>query len=48
MLAQTETAERIRELLTRNLQKVFGEGDDERRRAAIDASRQSAFARATG
>jgi hypothetical protein len=37
MLAQTENAERIHELLTRNLQKVFGEGDDERRRAAIDA-----------
>ena len=32
-----ETAERIRELLDRNLQEVFGEGDDDRRRVAIDA-----------
>ncbi len=31
------SAERIRELLHRNLQEVFGEGDAARRRAAIDA-----------
>jgi hypothetical protein len=31
-----ESAERIRELLHRNLQEVFGEGDAKRRRAAID------------
>ena len=35
MLAPTESPERIRELLDRNLQEVFGEGDDIRRRAAI-------------
>lgn len=29
--------DRIHELLYRNLQEVFGEGDDARRRAAIDA-----------
>jgi hypothetical protein len=31
-----EAADRIRELLTRNLQEVFGEGDAVRRRAAIE------------
>jgi hypothetical protein len=31
-----ETADRIHELLHRNLQEVFGEGDAQRRRAAID------------
>jgi hypothetical protein len=31
-----ETTERIIELLQRNLQEVFGEGDATRRRAAID------------
>ncbi len=36
MVQHTEFAERIRELLARNLQEVFGEGDDRRRRAAID------------
>lgn len=36
MLQSKESAERIRELLDRNLQEVFGEGDDTRRRAAID------------
>ncbi len=36
MKQSTESAERIRELLDRNLQEVFGEGDDARRRAAID------------
>jgi len=36
MLQPTESPERIRELLDRNLQQVFGEGDDARRRAAID------------
>lgn len=36
MIQSTESAERIRELLDRNLQEVFGEGDDARRRAAID------------
>jgi hypothetical protein len=35
MLQTTESADRIRELLNRNLQEVFGEGDPERRRAAI-------------
>ena len=35
MLATTESPERILELLGRNLQKIFGEGDDTRRRAAI-------------
>jgi hypothetical protein len=33
----TDTVERIRELLERNLQEVFGEGDDDRRRIALDA-----------
>lgn len=32
----TESADRIRELLDRNLQEVFGGNDDERRRAAVD------------
>jgi hypothetical protein len=36
MKQSTESADRIRELLDRNLQEVFGENDDERRRAAID------------
>lgn len=36
MEQSTESADRIRELLERNLQEVFGEGDDERRRTAID------------
>jgi hypothetical protein len=36
MVQHTESAERIRELLARNLQEVFGEGDGRRRRAAID------------
>jgi ketosteroid isomerase-like protein len=36
MLETNESAARIRELLERNLQEVFGEGDDQRRRAAID------------
>ena len=36
MIQSTETAERICELLDRNLQEVFGEGDDNKRRAAID------------
>ena len=31
-----ESADRIHELLHRNLQEVFGEGDAKRRRAAID------------
>ncbi len=35
MTSATESAGRIRELLDRNLQEVFGESDDERRRAAI-------------
>jgi len=35
MIQSTESADRIRELLERNLQEVFGEGDAERRRAAI-------------
>ena len=36
-MSQTaELAERIRELLYRNLQDVFGEGDDIKRRAAMD------------
>ena len=30
-------SDRIHELLNRNLQEVFGEGDDTRRRAAIEA-----------
>lgn len=36
MKQSTESADRVRELLDRNLQEVFGENDDERRRAAID------------
>jgi hypothetical protein len=36
MIQTTESADRIRELLHRNLQEVFGEGDARRRRAAID------------
>ena len=35
MIQSNESAERIRELLDRNLQEVFGEGDNDRRRAAI-------------
>jgi hypothetical protein len=35
MIQSTENPDRIRTLLTRNLQEVFGEGDDARRRAAI-------------
>ncbi|WP_333723022.1 nuclear transport factor 2 family protein [Agrobacterium tumefaciens] len=35
MIQSHESAERIRELLDRNLQEVFGEGDNDRRRAAI-------------
>jgi hypothetical protein len=35
MMKFNESAERIRDLLGRNLQEVFGEGDDARRRAAI-------------
>lgn len=35
MLQSKESAARIRMLLERNLQEVFGEGDAERRRAAI-------------
>ena len=36
MLQPTESPERIRELLNRNLHEVFGEGDRARRRAAIE------------
>lgn len=36
MKQTTESADRVRELLDRNLQEVFGEGDDARRRAAVD------------
>ena len=36
MIQTTGSPERIRELLDRNLQEVFGEGDAARRRAAID------------
>lgn len=36
MKQTTESADRVRELLDRNLQEVFGENDDDRRRAAID------------
>ena len=36
MKQSKESPERIHELLERNLQEVFGEGDDQRRRAAID------------
>jgi len=35
MTQSTENPDRIRTLLTRNLQEVLGEGDDARRRAAI-------------
>ena len=35
MIQSNESAERIHELLHRNLQEVFGESDAERRRAAI-------------
>ncbi len=35
MKQSTESADRIRELLDRNLQEVFGENDDERRSAVI-------------
>jgi len=36
MIQSIETPQRIRELLDRNLQEVFGEGDHQRRLAAID------------
>ncbi len=36
MVPNRESADRIHELLLRNLQEVFGEGDAERRRAAIE------------
>jgi hypothetical protein len=36
MIQTTESSERILELLDRNLQEVFGEGDDQLRRAAIN------------
>ncbi|MDO6415614.1 nuclear transport factor 2 family protein [Sphingomonas sp. BIUV-7] len=36
MSQEAETAERVRELLDRNLQEVFGESNDQRRRAALD------------
>ncbi|WP_158744266.1 nuclear transport factor 2 family protein [Acidisphaera sp. L21] len=36
MIQPNESPDRIRELLSRNLQKVFGEGDAGRRRATID------------
>jgi hypothetical protein len=36
MARTTESTDRIHELLRRNLQEVFGEGDAKRRRAAID------------
>jgi len=36
MIANRESPDRIRELLLRNLQEVFGEGDGARRRAAIE------------
>lgn len=36
MVPNRESADRIRDLLLRNLQEVFGEGDAERRRAAIE------------
>lgn len=35
MIQPTENVDRIRDLLDRNLQEVFGEADDARRRAAI-------------
>ena len=36
MFKTSESRERVEELLHRNLQEVFGEGDGQRRRAAID------------
>jgi hypothetical protein len=36
MFHTTENADRIRELLDRNLQEVFGEADPERRTAAVE------------
>jgi hypothetical protein len=36
MNQSTHNPDRIRDLLERNLQEVFGQGDDTRRRAAID------------
>ena len=36
MIQSSETPQRIRELLDRNLQEVFGEADPQRRLAAID------------
>ena len=36
MIQSDESPQRIRELLDRNLQEVFGEGDDQRRRTAIN------------
>lgn len=36
MVPNSEPADRIRELLLRNLEEVFGEGDAGRRRAAIE------------
>ncbi|MES2058861.1 MAG: nuclear transport factor 2 family protein [Pseudomonadota bacterium] len=36
MTQPVESADRVRELLRRNLQEVFGESDAQRRRAAID------------
>jgi hypothetical protein len=36
MTKTNESTDRIHELLRRNLQEVFGEGDAKRRRAAID------------
>lgn len=36
MKQSSESADRIRELLDRNLQEVFGENDDDRRRAAVN------------
>jgi hypothetical protein len=37
MIPSAESPERIKELLERNLQEVFGQGDARLRRAAIDA-----------
>jgi hypothetical protein len=36
MTPSAESADRIRDLLRRNLQEVFGEGDGERRRRALE------------
>lgn len=36
MVPASESADRIRELLDPNLKEIFGEGDDERRRAAVN------------